>query len=76
MPITSGVRTIDGLASGTSRRSASWLSSRPQNDDAGDHSAGRSLPSAIFVSASPEATMLASTNTARPPLSCRPALKR
>ena len=70
------MRTIDGFSSATSRRSASWLSRRPQNDDAGDHSAGFRLPSAIRVCASPEATICGSTKTGREPLSCCSELKR
>ncbi len=42
--ITSGVRTIDGLSSGASGRSASKLSSRPQSEDAGDHATGLQAP--------------------------------
>ena len=70
------MRTIDGFSSATSRWSASWLSSRPQNEDAGDHSAGFRLPWAIRVCASPEATISGSTKTGREPLLCRSALKR
>ena len=57
--ITSGVRTIDGLSSGASGRSASKFSSRPQSEDAGDQATGFRRPSAIFDSASPEATTCA-----------------
>ena len=42
--ITSGVRTIDGLSSGASGRSASKLSSRPHSDEAGDQATGFSVP--------------------------------
>jgi hypothetical protein len=70
------VRTIDGLSSATSRRSASWLSSRPQNDEAGDHITGCRLPLAILVSTSPDAITVGSTAITLPPLSCRSALKR
>ena len=64
--ITSGVRTIDGLSLGASGRSASKSRSRAQSEEAGDHATGRSRPLAILVSASPEATICASTNTFLP----------
>ena len=63
--ITSGVRTIDGLSSGASGRSASKLSKRPHSEEAGDHTTGSSRPSAILVCASPLETTSPSTK-ARP----------
>ena len=66
MAITSGVRTIDGLSSGASGRSASKLSSRPHSDEDGDHATGFSVPLAILVCASPEAITWPSTNTGAP----------
>ena len=59
--ITSGVRTIDGLSSGASGRSASKLSSRPQSEEAGDQITGSSCPSAMRRSASPLDTTSPST---------------
>ena len=61
MAITSGVRTMEGLSSGASGRSASKLSSRPHSDEAGDQMTGSRRPSAIFDSASPLATTSPST---------------
>jgi len=60
------VRTIDGLSSGASARSASKFSSRPHRLDEGDHTTGFSRSSAIRVWASPELTMSARTNTGLP----------
>jgi hypothetical protein len=67
--MTSGVRTSDGFSSATYSRSASKLSRRPHSDDAGDQTVGFSRPRAMLVCASPEATMLGSTKTCRPPAS-------
>ncbi len=65
--ITSGVRTIDGFAAGTSRRSASNSSRLPHSDEAGDHATGRRLPSRDPRLGLAGGDDLASTNTGRPP---------
>ncbi|MFL5780589.1 MAG: hypothetical protein ACJ760_04680 [Thermoleophilaceae bacterium] len=54
----------------------SKFSSRPQSDDAGDHATGCSVPLAILDSASPDDTLLSSTNTGCPPTFSRRSLKR
>ncbi len=68
------MRTSDGLSCGTQPLSLWKFSSRPHSDEAGDHATGLSLPLAIFVAASPEATTVASTNTGLPPDWWSPAL--
>jgi len=70
------VRTIDGFSLGTSRRSASKFSSRPQSEDAGDQATGWSRPCAIRCSVTPEDSETPSTNTALPAAWVSEALKR
>ena len=74
--ITSGVRTIEGFSSGASSWSASKLSNRPHNEEAGDQATGCRSPSAMSDWASPLETTEPSTNTGLPPTVSRSALKR
>lgn len=76
MAITSGVRTIDGLSSGASGRSASKLSSRPHSEEAGDQATGSSEPRAIRACASPDAATWPATKTFLPSTSRPASLKR
>jgi hypothetical protein len=73
--MTSGVRTSDGLSAATNGWSASKFSSRPHRELAGDHATGRSVPLAIALSLSPEATLRPWTNTTLPSTVAREALK-
>ena len=69
------MRTIDGACSAVYGRSASKFRSRPHSDEAGDHATGLNWPLEIRVSASPDAALMPSTNTGRPPTSLPSRLK-
>ena len=66
--ITSGVRTIDGLSSGTQGWSASKFSSRPHSDEAGDHAHRLELPLGdLRLGVAGATTIWPSMNTGLPP---------